>query len=299
MEKVALLVLFNHRYDKNIPKLEELYRNKFSYIFFLVPFYDGNKENVIPVYGHSHNFATYISQAYTHLKGKGFTHYFVVADDMIINPAIDEHQLWDATGIGKDECYLPDFWNLIERKRFWAHSNNALGFKLNSTGLELGGTLPTKEEAEARFNAHGVRYGKIPLKAILPKKILSLYFFKQLFFFAESGFSREPKYPIVAGYSDILLLTEDVMPKFCQYVGAFSAAGLFVEIAIPTSFVLCVPVGKLKTNKTTILKGGDVWTEKEKTEIIMRYEGQINKLINNYPKDKLYIHPIKLSQWQK
>ena len=78
---------------------------------------------------------------------------------------------------------------------------------------------------------------------------------------------------MVTGYSDILLLTENIMAMFCQYVGAFSAAGLFVEIAIPTSIVLSVPVGKIKTNKTTLLKGGDVWTENAKTEIIKRYEG--------------------------
>ncbi|MBR2165594.1 MAG: hypothetical protein IJ915_03500 [Paludibacteraceae bacterium] len=93
MNKIALLIIYNHRYDKNIDRLENLYKGKFSHIYHIMPFYDGNIENVIPVYESSYRFQSYITQAFQHLKDKGFTHYFIVADDMLLNPQINETNL--------------------------------------------------------------------------------------------------------------------------------------------------------------------------------------------------------------
>ena len=45
---VALIIVFNHRYDKNIPLLESIYEGRFSSIYHLVPFYDGDKEKRDP-----------------------------------------------------------------------------------------------------------------------------------------------------------------------------------------------------------------------------------------------------------
>ena len=50
MGSVALVVIYNHRYDGNISIVEDLYRERFREIFHLVPFYDGDRPNVIPVY---------------------------------------------------------------------------------------------------------------------------------------------------------------------------------------------------------------------------------------------------------
>jgi hypothetical protein len=41
---VALVIIYNHRYDKNIDILESIYANRFSNIFHIVPFYDGDKK---------------------------------------------------------------------------------------------------------------------------------------------------------------------------------------------------------------------------------------------------------------
>ena len=109
-KKTALLVVYNHRYDKNIPVIDRIYANRFSYVCHLVPFYDGDQANVIAVYDSSHYFQNYIAQAYTHLKDKGFTHFFIVADDMILNPLVDENNLWrdwaptTATSPGSPSC---------------------------------------------------------------------------------------------------------------------------------------------------------------------------------------------------
>ena len=48
--KVCLVVIFNHRFDRNLPALRKIYGERFAGIRFLVPFYDGSDADVIPVY---------------------------------------------------------------------------------------------------------------------------------------------------------------------------------------------------------------------------------------------------------
>jgi hypothetical protein len=87
---VILVVIYNHKYDKNIDIVENLYCKRFSTIYHIVPFYTGDKPNVIPVYENSIYFEGYIAQAYSHFFHPEAAHYFFVADDMILNPNINE-----------------------------------------------------------------------------------------------------------------------------------------------------------------------------------------------------------------
>ena len=48
MNRVALIIIYNHQYNKNIDILERIYNGRFSNIYHLVPFYNGEKQNVIP-----------------------------------------------------------------------------------------------------------------------------------------------------------------------------------------------------------------------------------------------------------
>jgi hypothetical protein len=51
--EVALIVIYNHQYNKNIDVVETIYTKRFTHIFHLVPFYTSNKPNVISVYENS------------------------------------------------------------------------------------------------------------------------------------------------------------------------------------------------------------------------------------------------------
>lgn len=295
MTKIALLVLFNHRYDKNIPKLRRLYSNKFSHIFFLVPFYDGNDSDVIPVYGNSFHFATYISQAYSHIRNLGFTHYFVVADDMIINPSIDEQNLWAEIGISTEDCYMPRIVSL-QQQRYWAHVVDALKFKVKTRGVEISNILPSKEEAIKRLSTYGCYCPKVPYKGLVPKQVFSKIYLNNIWELARNRFSLSLDYPLVGGYCDILLIPEKVMLSFCQISGAFSAAGLFVEVAIPSTLLLITD--KLKMDCDVKLKEGDMWRADTLISFEKEYEMDVKKLLDNYPKDILFYHPIKFSKWR-
>ena len=91
MSKPCLIIIFNHRFDKNIPVLEKIYSGRFSNIFFLVPFYNGDKENVIPVYESSHFFQSFLAQGYNRFAKDEFTHYIFTGDDCLLNPALNEN----------------------------------------------------------------------------------------------------------------------------------------------------------------------------------------------------------------
>ena len=289
--KLALLVIFNHRFDKNIPIIDDLYKDKFSHVFHLVPFYDGDKENVIPVYETSYHFQSYISQAYTHLKDKGFTHYFIVADDMLINPKINENNLWDEIGVRKDECMYPsEFWILQQLKENWSWMDNVLHYKVKQKGVEIENILPSRKEAERKFAKFNIPTSKIPLACIYQRP------FKQLLFhLPRLPFSRTLDYPLVAGYSDIFMVTSTVMDDFCKYCGAFAATNLFVEAAIPTSLVLASD--RIKFDKNLKLHYGALWYD-ELHKFEEKYSFSLTKLLNEYPEDKLFLHPIKLSKWK-
>jgi len=85
MNKVALIIIYNHQYNKNIDILERIYNGRFSNIYHLVPFYNGEKQNVIPVYDSSYYFQGYVAQGFKSYFKEEFTHYFFVADDLILN----------------------------------------------------------------------------------------------------------------------------------------------------------------------------------------------------------------------
>lgn len=290
MNKIALMVIYNHRYDRNIPRIEELYRNRFSNIFHIIPFYDGNKDNVISVYDSSYYFQNYIAQAYQQIKKMEFTHYFIVADDMILNPRINENSLWNEMGLLPHECYISRLTIPQIRKDFWYWLPDLMKYKIEQSGVEIKNILPSLEEAKKQFDLHKIPYSRIPIKRLLPPNwnILKERVIKKL------PLSRELKYPLVGGYSDILMITSDVMPKFCQYCGAFAATKLFVEIAIPTSIVLSSKV--FKTDVDLGIKRGD-WASNVIDEMVKDCHFSISQLLEKFPEGYLYLHPIKLSRW--
>ena len=240
MNKVALLIIYNHRYDKNIDRLEKSYKGKFSHIYHIMPFYEGTVENVIPVYESSFRFQSYIAQAYQHLKDKGFTHYFIVADDMIINPHINETNLFTLTGIGEHQSYIYDIREIYDCF-FVQHVEAMRRYRERQKGVEVENILPTKEDAEKCFRSHGLRTGSLTIP----------YLFKAWYYAYKCRMLRKMlkymidilthnvkiHYPLVWAYSDILLIPADVMDSFTTYCGAFAATGLFVEYAIPTALV--------------------------------------------------------------
>lgn len=294
-KKIALLVVYNHRYDKNIKRVENIYKNRFSNIYHIVPFYDGKIDgvNIIPVYENSYYFQSYISQAYTHLSKFGFSHFLIIADDLIINPEVNENNIWDKVGINDDDCFIPS--RLIEFQKiegFWPHLWDAMSYKKEQRGVEVENVLPSKEKAVDIFCEFGLSTEKIPLSALFHGKlILNLYMALKYF-----PWCRNLKYPLVGCYSDTFFVTNRVMDRFCTYCGAFAATKLFVEVAVPTALILSSEKDKIKFDSDLKLHDGALWPDT--IHELDKYEFNLQNLLDNFPNDKFFIHPVKLSKWK-
>ncbi len=307
MVKACLVIVFNHRYDKNIPVLEKMYSGRFSRILFLVPFYDGAKENVIPVYESSHYFQSYFAQGYHRFQHPEITHYFFIGDDCILHPSIDEHNFQERMGVPDNADFLPQ---LIEfhklHGRPWWHAYKGIDFFGNRKGAEIASQLPAREEAVRRFAQHGLSDEPLTLDNIFGTEKPAgqswwrYWLFRQYHYrykwrkFQENGRIRLP-YPVAGSYSDILLIHRNSIQAFCRYCGVMAAAGLFVEIAVPTALLLAAE--KIVQEKDLKLQGEALWTPREISDVEEKYNRSLSNLLQNFPPGKLYYHPVKLSKW--
>ena len=300
MHKIALLVLYNHRYSQNISQIEKLYKNRFSHLYHVIPFYEGDKSNVLPVYESPYQFQSYIAQAYQQIKkanDEKYSHYFIVADDMIVNPDITEENLFEATGIDEKSCYITDFKDLRE------NMNIPLFHSIEKKGVEVNGILPSCKEAVEKIRTYGLL--TMPYKkAFILRYIFYWSFFLNLkkalkgVYYLIWGRSKRRRglYPILWGYSDILIIEESAMMKFCTYCGCFAACDVFVEQAIPTALLLSAE--KITTGAQIKKKMIPQLSIEMKSDIEKRYDLNIKCLMDNFPSNLFFIHPIKLSQWK-
>ena len=324
-KKTALILVYNHRYDRNIPVLEKVYGGRFSAIYHLVPFYDGPLRNVIPVYENSYRFQGYIAQGYRHYFKEDFERYLFVADDLLLNPDIDENNLEERFGLEPDSGFLTDVFNVhrLDNRRtlrfepyrhrrktqfFWWRLRDLARYKHQVEGLENGGEMPTFAEAEAILQAHNhsIRplkftevYGPPPTLTwdkTFPRKVWS--YLKSLRHFR---WNYSLAYPAVAAFSDIAIVPKSCIERFAHYCGVFAANGLFVEFALPTALMLSAK--KVVTESSIGKRGAIYWTyDKSESdnyaEAMKPYGKDLYRLLQHFPSDRLFIHPIKLSQWK-
>lgn len=308
MTKVCLIIVFNHRYDKNIPVLEKIYKNRFSGIYFLVPFYNGTLPNVIPVYESSHYFQSFFAQGFHRFFREDFTHYLFIGDDCILNPAINENNLYEKTGLKPGSDFIPGMFTLDSiTGNGWWHAAKGIEFFTNRKGAEIARELPSREEALQRFKHHKLEIKPLTGRNIFGDKKISFLrwwqspIYKQFFLrmkwkeFRKDGKIELP-YPVAGSYSDIVIVTRDIIAEFCRYCGIMAAAGLFVEIAIPTALVLLS--NNIMQEKDLHLKGKALWETSEIEEVENNYGKSLSVLMKEFPRNQLHYHPIKLSRWK-
>lgn len=315
MNDVALLILFNHNYEKNIERLEGIYKNRFSNIYFIMPFYEGSKENVLAVYENSYYFQAYITQALKQLKDRKFVHYIFIGDDLILNPEINEINYKELFSIGRHDAFIPDFFTLNNPSEtkpyrpfapYWAHQNSAINFNAKQDGIEVANYLPSYKDAEMLLKKHGLHFtAEMPRRMFIPRPLFKRSWsirdnFRRLKVVIDNFkyliFPPKIPYPFVGSYSDILILPGAYKEKFIFYSGILAALRLFVEIAIPSALGYSVP--KIVTEKDLCAKGHTYWGTKDFNDLEAKYECSLDVLFKKFPDKCLYIHPIKLSRWK-
>ena len=294
--KVCLVVIFNHRYDNNLGKLRKIYKDRFYQIRFLMPFYNGNNDDVIPVYESSYQFQGYIAQAGSSLLKVDCDYYFFIADDLILNPVINENNLLSELGLEDGQILFCNArtlknmnWNITR-----LYETNKL---FSEKHTEFKNELMTKDEATAVFEKRGISDFTLSYKDLIKKPGKKDYIRKygalNLLKFLRIS---EMPYPLVGGYSDWFVLPKQKLEIVAEKCGVTAAMGLFCEIAIPT--VILLYCENVRFIDSTPYRDGSVWTVEELLEIEQQYDKDLNKLLDEFPKDKLYIHPIKLSKWK-
>lgn len=313
--EVALIVIFNHRYDKNLPYLEEMYKERFSNRYYLMPFYDGDMENVIPVYSNSIFFEGYIAQAANVFVRPEYKHYLFVADDMIIHPGINENTYTDFFEIDENKSWIPRLMALQDINRPWNGTLEGVFYQKKQKWIEVDGEIPDYETALEKFKAQGLSIRPLKRKEIFgdwfaPNSSLSQKIFRTMRILTKirHPFRNEYKlpYPLCGSYSDICVVSGKSIKKFAHYCGVFAATFLDVEVALPTALVLASDE-KISSEEFTKRKGRSYWhpngafyfSEEDHIDRIEEKFSSLDDIFRHFPDDQLYIHPIKLSKWLK
>lgn len=303
--KTALIIIFNHKYEKNIPILDRIYKDRFSYIYYLMPFYQGTDPRVICVYENSYFFQGYIAQGINQIYDPSFDHYFFIADDLILNPNINENNYADWFLVDEKTCYLPEIKEFHRLSSYWRWVKEAFEFDIKRKGVEAARELPPAKEALELFKKHGYDFQPLKFNQIYRFKLSNLYYrrFSQyiplftwiklrLKFIGIHDFKLP--YPICGSYADAFIINSASIELFSHYTGVFSALELFAELAIPTSMILSSE--RIVTEKNLSRKGRALWNKEDFQELLV-YNNNLLKLLNEFPDSYLYYHPIKLSKW--
>jgi hypothetical protein len=306
---VALIIIYNHRFDANIPKLEKIYENRFSTIFHLVPFYDGDLPNVIPVFENSFYFQGYIPQSKHILNKINSSHFVFVGDDLILHPDINENNILKELNVTEDGAFLPWSWGIITKISMeWANTFPSINsFYIEDYLLhhapDWKKMLPERDTAIQKLKKLGFTSGKLNYKLLkgenksynYPRFNITLKEYLKLLLKRR----RTPAYPLLTGYSDMFILPKNKLEKFSEYCELFRQMRLWVEVAIPTALVLTVD--DLTFEKDTKWLGTTYWENENIEEMNERYEHvdfNFEELMKSYKSNELYIHPVKLSKWK-
>ena len=290
--------------------------NRFTNIYHLVPFYNGNKKNVIPVYECSYYFQGYISQGLKSYFKEDYTHYFFISDDLLLNPIINEINYFEHFNLNPHSCFIPGFVNLHDRfnnlndmEEYWPRVSDAFHWSINFRGVEAENQLPDYGKAIQKFqefdlNIEPLRFNQIWKISYSFRDWIRFFIYRQLFshiklilrFIYSKLINKKYylSYPIIGSYSDIFIISSDTIKEFCHYCGVFAATRLFVEVGLPTSLVLSAK--EIITEKDLKFQGKALWT-KEQYQELDKYDSSLKQLLKDFPKNYLYFHPIKLSKW--
>ena len=319
MPKFCLIIIYNHNFERNIPLLERIYKGRFDGIYHVMPFYQGALNNVIGVYENSYQFSGYIAQAFSRITIDEYSHFLFVADDMVINPKLSQLNFLDWLGIDPVDSFIPDIHVLDGEKVLNWHFGLSIMAYSNTKNNSCEGWrfLPDISSARRLFEKHGLEWQKTISESFyrVARRMLraqpanphelSLYPFVgkiiRHFLLKNSRAQHikpgESLYPLAYGYSDFLLIPREDIRDFVHYCGIFAAMRIFVETAIPTSMIFASSriqtlekVGKRAEN------GIDNYATRGLLET--KYSLSYKALLEDFPEDMLFVHPVKLSKWK-
>lgn len=319
--KTALIVLFNHNYEKNIDIIKKIYNKRFSQLKIIMPFYYGNDADVIGVYGNSFIFHTYITQAKKALMELECDDFLIIGDDLLLHPDITEENIHEKMNIPDGAFYIDKVEN-VSTCQFQRPLLEASRFSTRYPGLDKSANryVPTYDEAYSILSKKGLisqtslsvwkpfypLFEPFNLKNV--QKNYKIFKARVWHFLKVIQFRLKPvkmPYPFVFGYSDILLIPREKMTDWTRYLEVFATWNMFVEMAIPTAMLL-LPEATISYAANHSFKTGNVWYPQDPKHFkkistlidnLVRSSDTIEDFARHYPKEYLYLHPVKLSRY--
>ena len=310
---ICAVFLFNHRYEKNIPVLEEIYAARFSNRHYIMPFSRVAAPNISSVFEAGRNFSGHLAQASRDFIRPEYTHYVVVADDLLLNPALDESNLLDVLGLAADQGYIKDLTAADALRMTWPWASEAaMAFRRGKAGLDVAALLPNPAEAKAKLEAMGIRFPDPG-----PGGMVQAWRWYQAVgkrarasFLMGLGMRGQPSdYPFVSGDSDFLVIPAGAMQDFVRYAGALAALNIFAEIAVPTALALACQSVRTElalnshfaaaspAHSSSGLRGVEIWDRLDMERYGALFDGTLPEVLDRFPADWLYVHPVKLSRY--
>lgn len=293
-KRAALIIIFNHRYDRNLLLLRQIYEKRFRIIRFLVPFYDGSDDDVIPVYESSFHFQGYYIQAYKELMSLDCDFFFFISDDALIHPMINDENIMKWLEMDEKDIFIDSFAELNSPGMFEFFPCIDIAHSFGRCGVEYKAQLPSFDEAVGLYEKFmDCKY----------KPQYSAEFFGEAMEFCEdlvkkfiksNGGDKTIHYPLLFGYADYFLVRKNKFYALARMCGIFAAMDLFVEIAFPTAVMLTFERNEVVTRQ-------DIGTYKIRLnteDYKEKYNFSLNKLFDRWETEMLFIHPIKLSEWK-
>ena len=309
--ETSLVVIYNHYFPKNIDIINRIYSSRFREVLHLLPLAEEEDGSIVSVGRSSHHFQGFVFDAREALLKSPSDRFLFIADDVFLNPLITSDTIDHYFGLSNpSDAFLENLRSLGEGDSFWRHTRSAQSFSLSSQALNIQHALPDYEDALARLGKHGVASVRIRRKALYPSVAAYVYSKLTEVFRKADGFIRRGlrilgrdewrhssslrlRYPLARGYSDVFILPKSNLASFARFCGAFSAAGLFVEVALPTALALSCE--SIKTRAAQNFRGHALWGSTRNQ--LEEFEKSLSKLVTEFPEDWLFVHPIKLSEW--
>ncbi len=285
-----------------------------------MPFYFPDKSvdaelarRVIPVFDNSIYFQGFMATGYNTYRHEDASHYIFMADDLILNPDINEDNYANFFELGAKDSFVQNAYNLKQPfdKRDWGHSKFAFSFAPYAQELDETHKLPSVEEAIGKFKSLGYATQYVRARAevsrILTKALTGIYVTfpssQRFIQWLNRIYKFKLSYPLVKGFSDLVIVPHNKIEKFCHYCGIWAGLKLYVEMAIPTTLVLLQEEDELKfgqNSKYRVFNGHprnlhplDLQYHNFSSD--MKFK-TLDDLLAGFPREYLYIHPIKISR---
>lgn len=298
-----MCVLFNHPYPENIPALEDVYRNRFRQLRFVVPQYETGRPDTLTVFRGSNTFQGMVVDALPWLP-QDSEWYIFTHDDAFMRPDVNEGNIVETLRLCGGDAFIPRInpisWAWAWSLQFVLQYINPNNF-LNGGGLDnLSGYLPPRNVAWAKAARYGIHPYNLPKPDfdrlepiyIMRNRELSARVRRALILgFYETAREQafiDISYPFVSGMSDFFIVHRSLLAKLRPILGAFTAAGFFAEIAIPTALLL-VAERLVQANASHQIFD---WAQD-------RSDTSDRPIDNLFNRDTFLIHPIKLGQLKK